>query len=283
MADTRQLDRTELTEAQEQAFWRDGFVILPGVLSAEEARHYRRLILDMVPRDLTLPESWTALGGRLKPHREPPSTTGLSFGANQCFDLPDFLPLFSNERVYGAAAQLLSKRELLAGDGSLSITLRNDEGPVITQKIHLDPMVPPEAEQFEFSAQELSVGGCYYLSDVRPRGGGIHVVRGGHRLVEERARSVAAGRHLYGNWRDIDDFPPSEEVVAHAGDFVMTHHLLPHAASNNFNPEPRVVQFTRFVRTDHRSATGRSRPAYNQYQLQAMDGLGRKLLGAEEW
>src|SRR5262249_32252610 len=51
------------------------------------------------------------------------------------------------------------------------------------------------------------VGGCYYFTDVLPTGGGIHVVPGGHRWVEETVRAAGgglAGRQLFNGWKRVD-------------------------------------------------------------------------------
>jgi hypothetical protein len=41
------------------------------------------------------------------------------------------------------------------------------------------------------------------------------------------------------------------EVTGSAGDFIMTHCLLPHCASNNRNERARVAYFVRYARLDH--------------------------------
>ncbi len=80
-------------------------------------------------------------------------------------------------------------------------------------------------------------------------------------------------------------FPPTIEITGEAGDFIMLHYLMPHAASNNRNPQPHVAQFTRFNREDHRHyPLGLAEPSrYNDLQLQVMTSLGRRLLGVDPW
>lgn len=266
-----------LSEAEVEEFWERGYVLVKGALPREEALRYRDRILDLMPRDASIPDPWLVNGGRIKPMRTPKDHT---------FDTPELLPLFFNERVYGAAAQLLESPRLRVGDGSIGITLRNQKGPeILSQGIHLDPSAPKEIDNFLFTLEEVQIGGCYYLSDVLPEGGGIHVVPGGHKLVEERARADPRGRHLYDGWKRIDDFPQTVEVTGEAGDFALLHHLMPHAASHNRRPAARVAQFTRFVREDHPHTTADPAPPdrYNEQQLAVMTPLGRKLLGVDPW
>lgn len=266
-----------LTEEEVARFWEQGYLLVKGVLARDEAEYYRGVILDMVPRDLTIPAHWHSTAGRIKP---------MNLDGNHTFDTPELLPLLFNERLYAVAAQLLESPRLRAIDGSLGITLRNQSRDgILSQTPHLDASVPADIPNFLFNLEELQVGGCYYLGDVEPEGGGIHVVPGGHHLVEEKAASHSEGRHLYNDWKRIDDFPVSVEVTGEAGDFALLHHLMPHAASHNRRPRPRVAQFTRFIREDHPHHPAKPAPPgrYNDRQLEAMTPLGRKLLGVDPW
>ncbi len=266
-----------LTEEEVARFWEQGYLLVKGVLARDEAEYYRGVILDMVPRDLTIPAHWHSTAGRIKP---------MNLDGNHTFDTPELLPLLFNERLYAVAAQLLESPRLRAIDGSLGITLRNQSRDgILSQTPHLDASVPADIPNFLFNLEELQVGGCYYLGDVEPEGGGIHVVPGGHRLVEEKAAPHSEGRHLYNDWKRIDDFPVSVEVTGEAGDFALLHHLMPHAASHNRRPRPRVAQFTRFIREDHPHHPAKPAPPgrYNDRQLESMTPLGRKLLGVDPW
>lgn len=265
-----------LSDAEVEQFWEQGYLLIKGVLSREEAAYYRDLILDLVPRDLHIPEHWHIASGRIKPMRTPD---------NHTFDTPELLPLFANEKLYAAATQLLQTHRLRSGDGSLGITMRNtsQRDSPLSQTLHIDASVPADIDNFLFTIEELQVGGCYYFTDVLPEGGGIHVVPGGHRMVEEEARAHPKGRHLHDNWKRITHMK-SVEVTGEAGDFALLHHLMPHAASHNRRPQPRVAQFMRFVREDHAHNLGNG-PAksYNEFQLAAMTPLCRKLLGLDPW
>ena len=80
---------------EEIAHYHDrGYVLVKGVLSREEAERYRQIILDMVPRDLTILAHWHANAGRIKPIRE---------DVKQSFETPELVPLLFNSRIYAAA------------------------------------------------------------------------------------------------------------------------------------------------------------------------------------
>ena len=266
-----------LSDAEVEQFWEQGYFLVKGVLSRAEAEYYRNLILGLVPPNLDIPEHWHAADGRIKPIYTP---------GNHTFDAPDFLPLFQNEKLYAVVAQLLQSYKLRTFDGSVGITVRNDlhRDTPLSQTLHVDASVPTDIDNFLFTLNEVQLGGCYYLTDVFPDGGGIHVVPGGHRIVESEARADPRGRHLHEDWKQIHHLR-SIEVTGQAGDFALLHHLMPHGASHNRRPTARVAQFLRYVREDHPHGEG-TRPVdgrYNHLQLAAMSELGRKLLGVDPW
>ncbi|MDW4901632.1 phytanoyl-CoA dioxygenase family protein [Streptomyces californicus] len=270
-----------LAQEEVDSFWRDGYLLIRGVLTKKEAKYFAGLILDLLPRDLSIPEHWEAFDSRFKPFSAP---------GNQTFDGPEFIPLYQNERLYHVMAQLLRSPRLLVRDGSVAITMRNDtpHDSELSQPLHIDPAVPEDVDEFLFTPEEVEIGGCYYFTDVEPGGGALHIVPGGHRIVEEEARAVPHGRQLHDKWRTIPHLK-SVEVTGEAGDFVLTHHLLPHGASHNRRPAARVAQFFRYARDDQPWSVGSrpgDRPAdryYNDTQTAAMTPLGRKLLGVDPW
>jgi ectoine hydroxylase-related dioxygenase (phytanoyl-CoA dioxygenase family) len=265
-----------LSDEEVNQFWEQGYLLVKGVVSRDEAAYYRDLILDLVPRDLHIPEHWHVSGGRIKPMYTP---------GNHTYDGPEFLPLFANEKLYAVAAQLLQTPRLRSMDGSIGITMRNDgqQDSPLSQTLHIDASVPTDVDNFAFTLEEVQIGGCYYFTDVLPDGGGIHVVPGGHRKVEEEARANPQGRHLHNDWKRITHMK-SIEVTGEAGDFALLHHLMPHGASHNRRPTPRVAEFMRFVREDQTHGAGRRpAPAYSDHQLAAMTPLAKKLLGVEPW
>ncbi|MEQ7007911.1 phytanoyl-CoA dioxygenase family protein [Actinopolymorpha sp. B17G11] len=266
-----------LTYTEIEQFWEQGYVVVRGAISREEAAYYRDLILDMIPRDLNIPEHWHTADGRIKPMATPGDHT---------YDTPELLPLWANERLYHVAAQLLESHRLRVFDGSLGVTMRNDmhRDTPRSQTLHIDASVPKDVDNFLFTLEEVQVGGCYYFTDVLPDGGGIHIVPGGHKIVEEESRAHPQGRHLHDDWKRITHLE-SVEVTGEAGDFALLHHLMPHGASHNRQPVARVAQFMRYAREDHPHGAGKA-PApgrFNERQLAAAGPLGRKLLGVDAW
>ena len=267
-----------LSDEQIAQFHDQGYVIIKGALSRDEAERYRRSIVSLVPPNLEIPATWGSYEGRIKPMAAPGSHT---------FDTPELLPLMTNETLYRAASQLLESTALRVLDGSVGLTIRNDAhaDEPLSQTLHIDASVPTTVDDFTFAAPEMQVGGCYYLTDVEPNGGGIHVVPGGHKIVEAEARAAnGGGRHLYKEWKQIKHLE-SIEVTGEAGDFALLHHLMPHGASHNRNATTRIAYFVRWVREDQTWGVGdKPEPGtYDAAQLEAMGEFGRKLFGVEDW
>lgn len=262
-------------------FWKQGYLVVEDILTPDEAKHFGGLIMDLLPRDLHIPDHWNSVAGRIKPFNTP---------GNQTFDRPEFIPLWQNPKLYSVMAQLHGYPNLLMRDGSISITIRNDipgGSSPLSQHLHLDPAVP-DIDNFLFTKEEVEIGGCYYFTDVEPGGGAIHVVPGGHHIVEEEAKAVPNGRQIHDKWRQIEHLE-TVEVPAKAGDFVLMHHLMPHAASHNHQSTTRLAQFFRYGRDDQPYTWG-DRPGdppadrtFNDLQLKAMTPLGRRLFRVDPW
>jgi Phytanoyl-CoA dioxygenase (PhyH) len=275
----RLINERPLSDAEVEQFWTDGYLLLKGIISPAEAAHYRQAILDLFPRDLTIPPAWHANMGRVKPYRI------LEDGYHDdCWDTPELLPLFANEKLYAVMAQLLESPRLRVYDGSLGYSFRNESqrDKARSQTLHLDFSVPKD-KPILFTLEETQLGGCFYLTDVEPDGGGIHVVPGGHRWVKEEAAGQPDNRSLHGNWRELE-FLESVEVTGNAGDFALLHHLMPHGASHNRKATTRIAQFLRYVRDDQPYGYGSQPPRpFNAGQLSAMTPLARRLHGVDPW
>lgn len=292
-----------LSQEQVDEFFTNGFIVLKGVLTREEASYYRNKIVDMIPRDLDIPFPWGSASGRLKPLHEGygEQETRPGHEDDAIWDTPEFMPLLTNEKVYAVVAQLMGRPNIRVQDGSIGITLRSDEIALkaggrsesdidlaklsMSQPLHVDPSIPDSEDNFSFSPEELQLGAVFYLTDVEPRGGGLYAVPGSHRMVQELCESTPNGRHLNSGWLDIKDFPEPSEVTGEAGDVIITHYLIAHGASHNRRARTRVAYFTRFSCLDHPFYPPPTPTAdrFNRRQINAMTPIGRRLLGVDPW
>ena len=263
-----------LTADQVDHFWTEGYVLVEAALTPAETARAHAGIMGLLPGDLHFPGSYASHGGRIKPHNP---------DGNHSYYTPELIPLLVSERVYGAAVDIFGHEFLGVGDGSVGITLKDSSGPTLSQRLHLDTRRPKVVNETTLR-QEVGIGGCYYLSDVEERGAGIHIVPGGPRIVTERALKQAQTGDVEFP-KPFDDYPDAIEILGSAGDFVMMHHLMPHAASRNRLGRPRVAQFTRYRYLDLPNASRVRTPEsdFSTEQLAEITPLGRKLLGLDPW
>jgi hypothetical protein len=269
--------RRQLSDEQFARYWEDGLLVIQNVLDEPTIDLAKQAIVDLIPRDFIFGENFHSHSGRLKPLNE---------DGSDGFFTPELLPLLINEMLYEVMADLFETDYLRVLDGSVGVSLK-DAGPAgLTQRLHLDMHVPkPEERSAEHLRFNVGMGGCYYLSDVQENGAGIHVIPGGHRMAEEIMLHEEDGLKRYENWRNINDMADSVEVTAHAGDFVLMHHMMPHGASRNRNATPRVAQFTRFHRLSEQDARQTPGPdrAFSAAAVEALTPLGRKLFRFYPW
>lgn len=266
-----------LSRAQLAQFWSEGYLVLKGTLDDGVVKGAREFLLDLIPRDLVIPDHYHANHGRFKPHHP---------DGNGSFFEPAMLPLLQNEGLYGAAVDILETEYIQVWDGSAGITLRNRAVEGRLQNLHLDavPQGPEELNE-DFLRTGIGIGGCYYLNTVKSEGGGIHVVPGAPNRVREIMLNEPDGLTRNDGWGKIVDFPSSIEVTGDAGDYVLMHHLMPHSASANHNASPRIAQFTRLQplsEEEARLAPGPDRPLSPEAQA-ALTPLGRKLFRLDPW
>lgn len=268
------MKRRILTDEEFEQFWTLGYVVVKGALTTEETETARRAIIDMIPRDLNIPDHYASHGGRIKPYHP---------DKNQSYFTPELLPLLMSENLYKAAADLFDNDFLRVGDGSVGVTLKDTAGPTLSQGLHLDMHKPAEVSDY-ILRYRVGIGGCYYLTKVEENGAGIHIIPGAPQRIMEQVLNRPEGAPVEFP-KNFDDFPPTMEVLGDAGDFVMMHHLMPHAASRNRRSTTRVAQFTRYryLEREEAATPNRSEADFSPEQLAVMTPLGRKLFGLDPW
>ena len=266
-----------LTKDELDQFWTEGYLVLKGTLDDEVVKTAREFILNLFPSDLTIPDYYHAIHGRFKPHYP---------DGNGSFFVQELLPLLQNEGLYRAASDILETEYIKVWDGSAGITILNRAKEGRIQNLHLDAVPSgPQDLNLKFLRTQIGIGGCYYLNKVEKNGGGIHVIPGGPNLVREIMLNDPDGLKRNNGWGQIIDFPPSLEVTANAGDYILMHHLMPHGASANNNNVPRIAQFTRFQPLSEGEACLAPGPeqAIDMETQKGLTLLGRKLFRIDPW
>ncbi len=215
-----------LTPEQQQAYERDGCVLLSGMFpvetaSAAEAAMWR--LLGARPDD---PASWVDL---------PPG--------HQSWESPELLACYTPDYLSAAAR--------LSGDDpesfrpprrAYAINVFPREGEWEWPRPHIDHAIKEHGHRT--FPRAFRIAAMTYLSDVPPHGGGTVVWPGSHRLIEALARSDHARYELMWSLgralREIDLGPPVE-LTPIRGDVLFYHYLCAHAGSANTSRRPRLA------------------------------------------
>jgi hypothetical protein len=115
---------------------------------------------------------------------------------------------------------------------------------------------PPEKVNWKFPASPLhwdvslktpipfGTQGILYLCDTLPNQGAFTVVPGFHNKIEQWLNELPKGENpRTQNLYTLGPIP----IAANAGDFIIWHHALPHAASPNKSILPRFVQYINYA------------------------------------
>jgi ectoine hydroxylase-related dioxygenase (phytanoyl-CoA dioxygenase family) len=115
---------------------------------------------------------------------------------------------------------------------------------------------PPEKVNWKFPASKLhwdvslktpipfGTQGILYLTDTSSTQGAFTVVPRFHNTIEQWLKDLPVGAHP----REQNLYPLGPvSIAANAGDFIIWHHALPHAASPNTSTLPRFVQYLNYA------------------------------------
>lgn len=208
------------------AFWqREGYLVVPQVLSAEQCAATRALIWQQLDANEQDPATWYQ------------SHEFMQKIMLQLFRYPQLDANRQEPKIRQVFEQLWQRTDLVMTTDRVSFnppetTTWNFPGPAM----HWDmPLQLP----VEFGTQ-----GLIYLTDTSAEQGAFCCVPGFHLKIEEWLRSQ--------NKSDIElqqqhwDEWPIKPIAANAGDLIIWHHALPHGASPNLAKLPRMVQYINF-------------------------------------
>ena len=224
-----------LTGPQRAALRDQGYVVLPG----------------LVPRvryEAALTAINTSLGRGLRPE-DGPRFRATSF----CPELQRsnvILDLFRETPASAAAASLVGGdglERVTTGQIALSFPAEKETRP---PHAHLDGLYTPDNGVPAGSVLSFTMLAGIVLSDVTtPDAGNLVAWPGSHRALEACFRERGPKSLLEG-MPDIDLGKP-EPVLARAGDVVLCHYQLAHAAGPNTSPHVRYAVYFRLKRKGH--------------------------------
>ncbi len=222
-------ESNDVLTADDLDFWdKNGFVIVRGAISREQARASEIAVwdvLDMSPDD---PATWY----------DRPVGKGIMM---EFYHHPALEANRRSPRICKAFAQLWKTSDLWA---SIDRTSFN----------------PPEQGSYHFQGPHLhwdsslalphyfGTQGIIYLCDTPAAQGALRLVPGFHRELPDWLASLPPGT----NPREVDLTARAVPVAANAGDLIIWHQALPHGASPNRGVYPRIVQYLNMFPLDRR-------------------------------
>jgi ectoine hydroxylase-related dioxygenase (phytanoyl-CoA dioxygenase family) len=203
------------------AFWDEhGYVVVREAVSAASAAWAAAAVYEFICARADDPESW---------YGESALKQGIWVPLMRH---PALLNNRNSERIYAAFAQLWGRSDLWMNTDQCGFN--PPEGPNYRfsgQGLHWDVSLTPP---IPFGTQAL-----LYLTDTAAAQGAFQCVPGYHRRIDRWLHSLPQDA----NPRTIELSRDAIPIPGRAGDLVIWHHALPHAASRNRGDQPRLVQY----------------------------------------
>jgi hypothetical protein len=205
-------------DAAELERWdRDGYAILRGAITAEQAHRAAATVWEAAGARPDMPDSW--YGQR---------NNGIMV---QRFQHPALQPARRSPRVHKAFAQLWGTSDLWMTIDRVGFSApERPEHRFAAPRLHWDvSLVPP----IPFGTQAI-----LYLTDTAEDQGALELVPGFHRRIEAWLDGLGDA-----DPRRVDLSDAAIRVAAGAGDLIIWRQDLPHGASPNLSDRPRIVQY----------------------------------------
>ena len=213
-----------LSEDDLRAWEENGYVIVPAVITPEEARALADVVWTSVGADPDDPATW-----RLTDH-------GIMV---QLFHHPALRPARTSPRLLKAFAQIWGTADLWTSLDRVSFNPPVRPGVEFPgPRLHWDISLTPPVV---FQAQ-----GMIYLTDTDTEQGAFEAVPGFHKRIDAWLTGLGEGVDP----RQVDLSADARRIAANSGDLIIWHSALPHGASPNTGEAPRLAQYvTQFPAT----------------------------------
>lgn len=226
----------ELTYRQKEAFYRDGYLQVPGVVP--------RVMIDTALKAINHSIGQGIPQERLQTIRQQSYAPELQ-SQRVITDLFNRTPAF-------ALAEALIGPETFKPAGGAQIALRfpGMQDPPDPPRPHLDGMHTPYNGVPEGTIQNFTMLVGILLSDLTcDYAGNFTVWPGTHHLYEEYFREHTPQSLL--NGMPPIELPPPKQIHGQAGDIALVHYELAHSAAPNVSPHVRYALFFRLTHCDH--------------------------------
>ncbi len=228
----------ELTREQKQTFFEQGYVKLPGVVSAELVGRARRAINASLGQNGMDPAQLTKFRAQ-----------------TYCPELtsdPVITGLYNDTPIKSLAESAIGENKIKPVNyGQIALRFPamdppREPGP------HIDGMYSPTNGVKEGTIGNFTALVGVFLSDLpEPYAGNFTVWPGTHKLYEEYFRERGAQSLLEGMPGIGDAMPSPEQFLGRAGDAALVHYQLAHGIAGNGSPNVRYAIFFRLSHVDH--------------------------------
>lgn len=227
----------QLTLAQKRFFYEQGYIVLPGVIPPAMVRAARRAINH-------------SLGDRGM-NQSDLSTLRSQTYCKEVTNQPVIVDLFQRTPAIDAAESLVGKGKLKpTGSGQIALRFPTLADPPGKPWPHVDGMYSPHNGVPEGVIQHFTMLASAILSDLpEPDIGNFTVWPGTHRLFEAYFREHSPQILLEGMPKVA--MPEPVQIIAKAGDVVLTHYQLAHSVAPHTGPDIRYAIFFRLSHVDH--------------------------------
>lgn len=215
-----------LSEQQLVDWDEQGYLIIPGVLSASESAAARAAILEFLNVREDDPASWY------------PSSANMKKIMVQLFSHPALDVARTSNYIHRIFQQLWQRDDLVMTTDRVGFNPPETDqwqfpGPGIHWDVELTAPIP-------FGTQAL-----IYLTDVAENQGAFCCVPGFHKKIDQWLAAQPQGVDL--QQQDWTQWPV-KPIAANAGDLIIWHQALPHGSSPNRANFPRMVQYLNMYR-----------------------------------
>jgi hypothetical protein len=226
LRDLQQQSATPLPKvltAEQLEFWqREGYLVIPGVLSQEQCQQSREVIWQYLQADPNQPDSWYQKTDKMQ-------KIMLQLFRHPVLDANREVPLI--RQIF---QQLWQRTDLV----------------MTTDRVSFNP---PETAFWSFPGPDMhwdvelitpipyATQGLIYLTDTEAQQGAFSCVPGFHLKIDDwiKDSGKSAMELQQQNWADW----PVKAIAAKAGDLIIWHQALPHGASRNLHHLPRMVHY----------------------------------------
>ncbi len=223
-------------QEQRRTFYRDGYLQVPGAIDLDHVRSALRLINGDIGRGID------------------PTRVAEFYARSFCPELrnaPEILNLFEATGARQLAESLLAPGGLRA-PAMAQIALRFPQrGDAVLPRPHVDGTYGPSNGVQKGQVAHFTMLAMVALSDVDADfAGNFTLWPGSHHLYERHFQTHDVNEMVHGTPK-LEKLPPPLQTRVKAGDLLLSHYQLGHAAAPNLAAHVRYAVFFRLYHKDH--------------------------------